>query len=635
MRLRFYFCLWLACYPGGLAAQQLDIDGLLESMESEDITQTDFLTVLQDLRDHPLSLNQATAGELLRIPFLDTQQVHSILRYRKEKGLFESLTGLLAVTRIDAELLAAIRPYLRLNDAFAGPVLVYRVQAGCMLTSSRGYREGVYHHPWRLYQRLRWQPQYRLLAVAVWEKDAGEADWADFGSLSLSFEHGASAFLLGDFNLSAGHGLMLTGAYGTPVSLESPQSLRMKPLRWRAKSDVDENAFLRGALWAFSPIQNMTLLGFISRHALDATLIPDSAAVQSFYGSGLHRTPTETAKRDRVRERLAGAVLQVRFSGGEAGLAAAQAWYDRPLGFLSSGGGSGMPYLSGFYALQRRHLQLSGEATMRNYRFPALHQQVLLNLQSPRMVVGGAVFYYHPDYWAAHGRSLGGISDVPADRVGMALQLTGRLPGRLAIAALVRTERPLRSWTAFAFRKRTYQLQLRQPVGRSQVTLRWTRRVRMGTAAAGPPEAVSAYRLHLRSPVSGALELQHRIEFSYGDVYPAASRRYGVSFYQAIRYRPRDGLQLQLRWTQFEVPDFSYRLYEYESDLPGNFRNALLNGRGTKWFALVSYNAVGKWRLAVKFREVRYPDRESLGSGLDEIPGNRRREVRAQLELRY
>jgi hypothetical protein len=90
---------------------------------------------------------------------------------------------------------------------------------------------------------------------------------------------------------------------------------------------------------------------------------------------------------------------------------------------------------------------------------------------------------------------------------------------------------------------------------------------------------------------------------------------------------------MQFRWTQFEIPDYDYRLYEFENDLPGNFRNVLLNSRGFKWFFLISYKFVSKWNVALKYRETHYPDEVILGSGLDTVLGNRRREVRAQLQI--
>ncbi len=141
-------------------------------------------------------------------------------------------------------------------------------------------------------------------------------------------------------------------------------------------------------------------------------------------------------------------------------------------------------------------------------------------------------------------------------------------------------------------------------------------------------------RVHLSTEVSKRLRFSHRVEFSWADSTVTSNRPYGVSFYQDVRYRV-DKLTLQGRWTQFEVPDYTYRLYEFETDLPGNFRNILLNDRGLKWFFLINYKISPQWNLALKYREIYYPDEETVGSGLNTVLGNRKKELRAQVQIFY
>jgi hypothetical protein len=141
------------------------------------------------------------------------------------------------------------------------------------------------------------------------------------------------------------------------------------------------------------------------------------------------------------------------------------------------------------------------------------------------------------------------------------------------------------------------------------------------------------FRFHVDTKLSKQLLLTHRIEASWVNPPVETGKKYGISFYQDIRYRPLQNLNIQFRWTQFEIPDYDYRLYEFENDLPGIFRNVLLNKRGFKWFFLISYKFAVKWNTALKYRETYYPDELMLGSGLDTVAGNRRREIRARFQL--
>ena len=112
-------------------------------------------------------------------------------------------------------------------------------------------------------------------------------------------------------------------------------------------------------------------------------------------------------------------------------------------------------------------------------------------------------------------------------------------------------------------------------------------------------------------------------------------KHYGFTIYLDVRYRVSSSFSIQTRWTQFDVSDYDLRLYEFETDLPGNFRNILLNGRGYKWFLVVNYKLGSRWRFSLKYREIRYPDEETLGSGLDTIFGNQKRHIRVQLQVLY
>jgi hypothetical protein len=142
-------------------------------------------------------------------------------------------------------------------------------------------------------------------------------------------------------------------------------------------------------------------------------------------------------------------------------------------------------------------------------------------------------------------------------------------------------------------------------------------------------------RFHIETHISKSLRLSHRIEASWVSPSRQLTKTHGISFYQDIRYRAGRNVGIQVRWTQFEIPDYDYRLYEFENDLPGNFRNILLNDRGFKWFALVSWSISGRWNIALKYREIYYPDETTLGSGLDTVWGNRKQEIRVQAQITY
>ena len=637
------FC--FPCFP----QENQQVTDLLESLENEDVGQIDFLQVLRDLQDQPINVNTATVRELLKIPFLNEETAREIIGYRREHGKFAGGKDLLEIQNFSRELLDAIEPYIRFQTLHALPTLDYRTQISRALHNIRGFEERRYQNQWHLYQRLRWRPNQGILATALWEKDAGEGNYFDFGSFSLGYRWDAakSYLQMGDFNIAVGQRLVFSEEYGSPMIVNSTLPFRRTALRWRAKSAVDENAFLRGVLWDYSLSKNTSVLFAASRHHLDATLSDDSTFVRSFYTSGLHRTVNERAKRQRVSESVIVGIVRRQFAKTQVGLQFARFRYSLPIQLDENKFIDNPTYLSGFYSAQKNLLHFQGEAAFLDGKFPAIQQSLLLRIPEPRMMYGALIYYYHPEFWAYHGRAFGKTSQSPGNELGFAATMSVRIFSRTELSAYFLSNRPARSLDEFTFLKRTQQAQLSQKIGKSILYARLTRRVRQGPTRqparklALNEQVTHIFRLHLRSEISRKLRLSHRIEFSRTVSTQAVGKGeqpfapYGVSFYQDLQYRPRRNLSLQLRWTQFDIPDFDERLYEFENDLPGNFRNILLNDRGYKWFFLAIYELTGRWRFSIKFREMLFPDRETLGSGLDLISGNKKRELRMQLQVLY
>lgn len=636
-------------YPQDEARQETPeevvYERILEEYESEEIGQTDFLQVLKDLEDDPIDLNAATIRELLRIPFLNQEMARQIVRFRSRNGRYQNRRDLLNVPGMTEELLSAVSPLVRVRSAPTRSVVDYRIQLGRPLHTIRGYREpsekNSYQNPFYLYHRLRWRPSPVFQAGLIWEKDSGESNWFDYAAFHLAYHwiKARSHILVGDFNLETGQKLVFSNPYGTPVALASTQPFIATPLRWTPHLAADETAFLRGILWHGALSSKLALNLLYSRHSLDANLTADSAAVRSFYTSGYHRTRGEAEKRNRVVEQILGGGIIADFVSGQAGVQAARSRFSLPI--LSPAGSfrDEFTHLSGFYSMRKEFLQLGGEGVLLDGKFPAFQQTLLINIPHPRVSYGALVYYYHPEYWAFHGRGFGSISEQPANELGYFLTMHTRIFAATELAGYFQASRPARPANEFAFLKRAQQFQAGQRLNRTWIMVRFTRRFRRGAAAVPAQElavleqVIEAARLQVNTDASKNLRISHRLEFTRVSPLQNGIRNHGVSFYQDIRYRIGKNLLLQARWTQFDIPAYDYRIYEYENDLPGNFRNVLLNGRGIKWFFLIHYSPVKHWRFALKYREIHYPDEETLGSGLDTVLGNRKKEIRIQMQV--
>ncbi len=76
-------------------------------------------------------------------------------------------------------------------------------------------------------------------------------------------------------------------------------------------------------------------------------------------------------------------------------------------------------------------------------------------------------------------------------------------------------------------------------------------------------------------------------------------------------------------------------MFTYEDDLLYTFSVPAFSGRGQRAYALVRWSPTGRLTLLAKVATTRFEDVRSVGSGLDEVEGNRLREVRVQLRWRF
>lgn len=621
------------------AQEVISPETLLENLESEDLGETDFLQILKDLEDHPIEINSASIKELLRIPFLNTNSARSIISYRNQNGKFKQRDDLLLIPGISDELINAILPYILFEKRNKESFLDYRVQVGEDLHSIRGYEDNQYENPLYFYQRIRWQPNPNLQTTVLWEKDAGEPDWFDFGSLSLRYHwiKAKSEIQIGDYDLAIGHRLVFSGPYGQLLSIGNEIPFTETQLNWRGKFSANENSFLRGVLCDYSLSPKTSLLFAFSNRSVDATLMDDSSAVRSIYNSGYHRTKNEMDKKNQFTERIYASVIKHDFAMSQIGIQIAHAKYSLPLQVDDNDFGKKLNYFSSFYSERTELIYLQGEAAFLNGKFPAIQQSLLL--KSGRFSYGIIFYYYHPDYWSFHGRGFGEISDSPNNQQGFFLSSSIRVFSTTEISGYIHYSKPVRLADEFLFLKRSQQFQITQSLNKNRFSLRFTERVRNGASGINiiPELKTQAIRFHATEEPSSRLRLNQRIEFSWVNStdFLEGDKDYGFTIYLDARYRLLKGLSIQTRWTQFDVSDYDLRLYEFETDLPGNFRNILLNGRGYKWFILINYKLGSRWKFSVKYREMYFPDEETLGSGLDTVLGNRKKQIRAQLQVLY
>lgn len=664
---------------------------LLEEIDDDAAAGTELSELLSDLREHPLDINAAPAEALAQLPTLTPSLSRAIVAYRRRRPL-QSLPELRQVDGVSQEVYLAIRPYLRIGEqvtsaatppgpypsvpAFQTVLSNLRVsvlqRVGRRLEVGPGFADDTTRttyagSPMQLYTRLRVRYERRVQLALALEKDAGERfAWQHrtatygfdhvSGHLSLSRIGRLKSLVIGDYVLNLGQGLLLwrTGAFGKgsdPVGAVARVGNGID-----AFASSTENTFFRGVAGTLHLFPALTVTAFASRRRLDAslttpdtTLSADRRFINSLRESGLHRTPSELAGKDAVREVTAGGAIEWNGERSTLGIAAYHARYDEP--FVQDV----RPYALYHFADDRLTSgSFYGSLHVGN---AYLFGETALSPQGAWAGLAGALFrvgdtfdgvilgrHYPRDFHSLHGYAFGERSGTTQNEEGLYLGLRMRPARRWTLGAYYdqyrfpylrfATPRPtvghdLR--VVIEYRPRRwldYHLQLRSETreagtqGEDPVLSRLLRTVR--------PETRQSARFQIDYRFSRSLDVRARLEGVRWHA-PATATQYGLLLYQQLQWEPSSLLRAYVRLTFFDTDDWQSRVYTYENDLLYAFSVPVFSGRGQRAFVLLRVAPTDRLTVEAKAAVTHFEGVDTIGSGLDEIEGRRLREVRAQL----
>lgn len=549
--------------------------------------------------------------------------------------------------------------------------------------SLRDYAGG----PERIYTRATAAYRRNVSLNVTLESDPGEAFRWDPGTATYGYDyvsmHAAvmdvgriDALVVGDFIAEFGQGIALWRASGFGKGPDAVGGPGRVGRGIRPYGSVDENNFFRGAALSLSLTPRLVATAFASRRTLDASLdAPDSldladpdlppealdgTVVTSLSADGLHRTERELARKDALGETLVGAAAEYRLTtgrvDGRAGVVATHGRYDDPLaegtrpdnrfGFA----GDRATTISAYADARTRDAQFFGEVARGAGGGVGAVAGAGTDLGggAELLVVGR---HYGRDFTTLHGYPFG-------ERNGIGNGETGLYVGMRL--------RPSRTWTANVYydQYRFDWLRFNVPrpsVGHEALALvehrpsRYARvyvqaRTETREASRDVPNPVpgsvvggladetrATLRLHGEWDASRRLRLRARVEgarfhTSDADDVPLT----GALVYQDVRYElvPRR-LRLDARLTFFRTDGYDARLFAFENDLAGVFAIPPLSGRGARGYVLLRATPLDALVIEAKLATTWLRGVRSIGSGAQEVDGDRVSDLGVQVRYRF
>lgn len=654
------------------------LENITENNEDIETEDDSYLQQMQQFLKNPVDLNTATAADLKELRILTPVQVENFIVYRNLVGKLMSIYELQAVPGWDIEIIKRMRPYITvsLEKAAVNPVKTrlkngehsILIRASEVLERSKGYlldsssATNFYPgSPQKILFRYKYSYKNILQYGIVAEKDAGEQFFKGKQKQGFDF-YSAHVFIkkagiihslaIGDFTVNLGQGLT---QWQSLAFKKSPDVLNIKreAAVLRPYNSPGEIYFHRGIGITLAK-NNWQLTAFASYRKIDANFVADTSAnqndfISSLQTSGYHRTKSEVEDKGIQQQLAFGGNFSYQYKRLHLGLNGIQYKFKLPLIKSSDPynkyalSGNSFGNYSFDYSYTFRNIHLFGEAAFTTKFDKAFVAGFILSASA---TVDISVLYrnisaaYQSLYTSAFTEGT-----YPTNEKGL-------------YAGMV--IRPGAAWRidAYADFYKFPWLRYRVDAPSSgsdylvQVTYKPNKQLEIYSRLHSESKAINVnpelytlapvlqqpkinWRTQLSYKINPAVTLRNRTEIVWFDSKgDAADQGYLIYFdflYKPLLKRYSGNLRLQY----FETGGYNSRLYAYENDVLYSFSIPVFYDKGYRYYINFNYDITRKLTLWVKWSQTIYRNKNLVGSGLDEIAGNKKSDVKVQALYKF
>jgi hypothetical protein len=137
-------------------------------------------------------------------------------------------------------------------------------------------------------------------------------------------------------------------------------------------------------------------------------------------------------------------------------------------------------------------------------------------------------------------------------------------------------------------------------------------------------------RLHFDHKISETLMLKNRLEYGF------SNQTKGFMMYQDMQYKFRKSpLSAVFRYAVYDTDNFDMRIFVYENDVLYGSTLQSYYYKGSRFFMLLQYQPARRITFWLKYSNTNIANRNTIGSGLEEISGRDRAEVKFQMRIKF
>ena len=673
------------------------IENIAENSEDEDLDYTTMFDQLSFYYEHPINLNKKDIElDLKQLHLLNQFQIKSIIDHKKKHGKFITLYELQTISLFESSDIRKILPFVEINENLDATQLSFSemlkrgkndvfFRYSRVLNNVKG-QTNLDDSTWlnspnskqlgsadNLYMRYRFKYQNYLSIGITAEKDAGEAflinkkaDQLFNQTNALGFDYYSAHFYirnvgkinalaLGDYHIQLGQGLTFWSGLAIGKS-SNVMSIKRNPMGIRPYASLDENLFMRGAAVSMK-YKQFEFLAFGSKKMIDANLTTDTTSndgsliVSSFQASGIHSTIGEITDKDAIQENIGGGEISFKNNNLTIGLISTLTKYNgmlnRDLSMYSQFQfNNNINWANGIhYNLIKRNFNLFGESS-RSSSGGIAHLHGMMASLHPRLSISMIYRDYDRNYHSTYANAFS-ESSRPNNETGLFTGLQFKLNNHWEVSSY---------FDQFTFPWMRYQVDkpnsngmdgfvqvLYHPTKKLNIYARVRHRTKPYNESITLTRDITNvfntnqwnYRLNFNVLITESIRLRNRIEYvNYQRT--GNDLEQGILIIQDIIYKPKESkMSFSARFALFDTDSYNSRIYSYENDVLYYFRIPAYYYQGTRSYLTLRYQFKKGVDLWLRCANWIYTNRESIGSGINEINGPNKTDFRAQLRFQF
>ncbi|MCG8309605.1 MAG: helix-hairpin-helix domain-containing protein [Cytophagales bacterium] len=665
--------------------ESLDFERVIENIlpqQEFDLDYNDLYDRLFTLYTNPLDLNSAKRGDFQSLFFLSEDQINGIVEYRKTFGRFLSVYELQSIDGFDREALKQLSPFITvrsdlkesLKSGLTDPDihhLFLRYQT--VLENKKGYTSPdtlssgkltsrYVGDPNRLYSRYLFSKTGMYSFGFTIEKDPGEQLVWDPGTSRYGMDYYSfhamveqigilNKAVIGDFSLDFGQGLIFGSGFNFGKGIESVTTVRRNNLGLVPYRSVFEDRNFSGVAIS-TTCKALDLCVFASRVRRDAIIRKDTVELTNPFftaiqTTGLHRTTSEIAAKNKVVDRSIGGNINYKVVNGklELGLNGIFTSYSVPqkpsmrkynqFDFRGSRNYAASVYFN--YYLRGAHI--FSEAGMCQSKGKAVSTGIIASL-SPQVQASFHYRNYQRNFHSFYGAAFGENTKI-ANEHGFYWGVKIFPIRKMTVTSYIDlfqfpwlkygVDKPSRGRDFMLSSDYQFNSRLNMRVRFRSKTKEENISEKMLSLVRIVPKKTNRLLFNLNFELNEKYSIQTRVQQSR--MHVDGNVRMGFLIAQDVNFQ-MPALSISARFSLFDAESYDTRQFVYERDLLYVYSVPSFYNQGSRFYFLTKLSIFKNIEFWFKISQTKYFDQNQIGSGLEEIDGNTKTNLNVQVRLK-